>query len=622
MLLKCAVLQMVAVIVLTSAVILLATSERVAGIRALPAVTQSVKATSPKEPQNKHQADVVQQPRARDIEQARDFASTALGFQEIRAKVRTLVRLADTLWAADEEFSRYLVSTAIQSLKASDVEPDLARELQREINRVIAAHDSAWAKRLVDNLTTDVTGEEDAASQNRMRAQASVGIASSLIEQYPEKASQMAETSLSYGYSRDFISFLHRLYLTDAALADKLFLRSLIALEIKPTVDINEMLALGTYVFTFAQADAGSLFGTIVDPGKSRVILMTRVGNVPTVSVWAERPDVSPDLVRAFLNVAVNLLLRASVDPQRHDLCYVAAYQLEGKVKKFLPGRQIEFLHLMSTLSGLVPGELAEAKCYGNLSREKFLDVGDLSEAMERVDKASSSGRGDVERLNSISSLMLKQDYDAARSVALTVEDKDLRQSLLDVVWFQDGAKALREGELDRAEAIANGLSAPNARAVLLLAIAQENATKGKPEQAALIIGRALTLMPSVDANKRPYLLLLAAGIQVEVDKPQSRQTVIEAVERFNALSLKEVSSVSWNLKIEFKNTAREFSIRPPGMKYDIGQTLIPLLQSDLEQTLASLRRLKHEYLLGESLVASTRSLPMFRTTKARVAAK
>ncbi|HKY05242.1 MAG TPA: hypothetical protein VJQ56_10150, partial [Blastocatellia bacterium] len=265
--------------------------------------------------------------------QVQDFAARALEFENAQARTVTVAGLADALWKVDEPYARKLFLKAYETLKpigASDARATKQNREQAESSYLreqllarIACRDPEMARRLVEREAESVDKAERVDS-----SEVFIASALDLAASKPDEALHLAERSLRGGVSRAMIDLLNILRKKDEPAANNLFLKTLARFTAQPVVKIDDLVLLGTYVLT------APVEGLPPDG-----IMMTSVGGVMTYNITGNRPGVPAAVLRAYLDAAVNILVRPVADPKQKRLSYVAGYQLLPKVRQFLPER-------------------------------------------------------------------------------------------------------------------------------------------------------------------------------------------------------------------------------------------------------------------------------------------
>jgi len=552
------------------------------------------------------EADTVAQSRKRAVLHVHDFVDRVFDFRDEKAKIRTLVTLADLLWKDDEPYARQLFLKAFDLLKALTLSAakgatasaeskqttmDLAY-LRQEIITRIARRDAALARRLADADTTSDSPDTDAAAG----VETHLGIALNLVKDKPAEAVESAEQSLQGGVSRGMISLLNELRRNDEAAANALFLKTLDRLIAQPVVDANDLLRIGTYLFTSPLAD--------LSPGAFQMVI---VDKILVYNVSAERPDIPPEIVRAYLNTAITILTRPVSDPKQKQLYYAAGYQLLPKAQQFIPDRAPQLAAAMQALIPEISPALTQEATYTNLKSTSR--VTNVEEALGEIDKISDERSRDARYLSLIFTLWDQGEFIRARTVAAKVKDPTARVRLVTLIDFGEAAKSLDRGETTLAEEIAGKLSPGIERAVLWLGIVRACAEKGDAQRTSEAANAALKEARRVADGRRPFLILATAGQLARFDPIGALQALSEAVQAFNAEEVKSLAQVQWSQMIEAGKLRRNFSLKVKGIEYGFDQALLPLVTADFDGTLAIVSDLKDERVLAPGLIALAAAL-------------
>jgi hypothetical protein len=154
------------------------------------------------------------------------------------------------------------------------------------------------------------------------------------------------------------------------------------------------------------------------------------------------------------------------------------------------------------------------------------------------------------------------------------------------------------------AEELACNLPAGIERCIIWLAIARARGDEGNTQQAHEALNAALADARRVEGARRPYLILVAAGLLARVDPLFATQTLSESVRAFNAQDEKDFHLISWTSRIEAGSIWRDFPLEVKGVKYDFSEPVSSLLAVDSEGAISILLGLRHEEILSRALRA------------------
>ncbi len=525
------------------------------------------------------------------VSRVRDFAERILAFNDLKIKTIALARIANLLWVDDEPYARQLFTKAVDlsapqnetSSTSSKLKPGELTYLRRQVIAQIARRDAALAKRLT---------EADVASNNTFNSmQTNVETALDLILNGDSKsAADFAGRSLQSGVSPWIVSVLKELRRRDEPTANALFLKTLERLVIEPVVDAERLMYLGTYVFTSPKAD----------PQRDSDI-QVGVGRILVNDITADRPNIPPGLVRAYLEAATQILTRRISNPNQLPHYYIACYLLLPKAKKFAPNLTPYIAAAMHALASDVPQELTQESTYKNPA---VTGAKDLDETLREIEDIPDEDSRDARYLSLVFSLWRDGSYTKARSVAAKLTEKDVRDRLTILIDFGEAARSLDRGETAVAEETAGKLPMGVERAVLWLGILRRRTVEGDSRRAAEAIDNALASANKVNDARRPFLLLNAAGQLAHFHKTLASSTLAEAIREFNRQQPEALAKVVWQQKIEAGPLWRDFPLKVKGVEFGFEQALPSLVSSDVEGVVAAVNDLKVEGPQAQALLA------------------
>lgn len=525
------------------------------------------------------------------VSRVRDFAERILAFNDIKIKTIALARIANLLWVDDEPYARQLFIKAVDlsapqnetSSTSSKLKPGELAYLRRHVITQIALRDAALAKRLT---------EADTISNNAAnRAQTNAEVAlDHLISGDSKSAAAFAESSLQSGVSPWIVSVLQVLRRKDEPSANALFLKTLERLVTEPVVDADNLLYLGTYVFTSPKAD----------PQRDSVI-QVGVGRILVYDITADRPNIPPGLVRAYLEAATQILTRRISNANQRPHYYAACYLMLPKAKKFAPNLTPYIAAAMHALASDVPQELTQESTYKNLA---VTAPKDLDESLREIEDIPDEDSRDARYLSLVFSLWHAGNYTQARSVATRLRERDARDRLAILIDFGEAARSLDRGETAVAEETAGKLPIGIERAVLWLAVSRRRTVEGDSRRAAEAIDNALASANKVNDARRPFLLLNAAGQLAHFHKTLASSTLAEAIREFNRQQPEALAKVEWRQKIEAGPLWRDFPLKVKGVEFGFVEALPSLVSSDVEGVVAAVNDLKVEGPKAQALLA------------------
>lgn len=247
------------------------------------------------------------------------LSTDARNFSDSMLRARSLARIADALWQADEEQSRMLFRKAWEAAETADGDNERKQQerireqqartgggfagtappsLRREVLRLTAKHDRALSEEFLEKLKSQQAETSGTATGNpgRLNENLSQRIAVArelLLSGEVEKAVQFAGPALAV-VSTGTLNFLSDVRDKNAELADARYVALLGLAATNPQSDANTVSMLSSYIYT------PRLFVIFTDGGTSTSQSSSTI--VPA--------NVSPELRMAFFQTTANILLR------------------------------------------------------------------------------------------------------------------------------------------------------------------------------------------------------------------------------------------------------------------------------------------------------------------------
>jgi TonB family protein len=523
----------------------------------------------------------------------RSMVEDISSFQSPIIKAAGLTRIADIVWAQDEQYTRGLFDRALSLTGGGGGDAKIAKAqsyLRREIIARIARHDAEWAKRLIDETATDEDEKQGAAE----RGELGIETAKRLYEEDPKLATEFASRSLQGGVSPELVWFLKSLRQRDEASADRLFLSALDQFAHQPSFNAEAFAMFGTYIFTSPRLDGGD----------TTSVMLTRVGDVGMIDITADRPGVRPSLIPAYLRTAAGLLRQPTADPQQRKLNYALAYLLMPKALKFAPGLAAQLGASLADLSTGVPPAMTHEAAFANINKKT---VDSPEQVMSNAERLPDSESRDIAYLDVASRAWLKKDFATAQVACAKIENKDARSQLGSLIEFGKASAQIESNsrQLSEATALAERLPQGVERAVLYFGIS-EAAFKGQNHvlaNEAAAQGRKAAL--SVTDPRQPHLLLLAAKQFARHDVVAAESAFNEGLKGFNALDGEALAGVSWNQKVQVAELVVDFPLAVPGLDFSFNKSFRSVLSfAGFDGGISRARELKSEQLRMSAFTA------------------
>ena len=278
------------------------------------------------------------------------LADEARSYKDLALRARVLARSADVLWDVDPDGARILFRRAWEAAETADgaeaggqsdsfgpvmlitVRRGAGGDSRAEVLNFAARRDRALGDEFLAKLNAAAAkaAEQATAQTSRSindswntsdRMSKRLSFANRLLnDNKAEKAFEFAAPALDW-VNEASISFLSRLRLLNAELADKQFIRLLVRAELDPTSDANTVSGLSSYAFT-----PGMYLTFAADGG---------VRWSPALEATTA-PDLPSEVRSSFFRVAASILLRP-LPPPDQDLTSAGLIGKYMVIKRLLP---------------------------------------------------------------------------------------------------------------------------------------------------------------------------------------------------------------------------------------------------------------------------------------------
>ena len=444
----------------------------------------------------------------------------AEGISDPEARVQATLRVARVACATDKAQATGIFRTAHEQLQAIRDSAESDRRSPREI--VIteqflssaAACDPALGKEFMSaepkEDRSEVAGSALAAAGAQMRQghlEDAVGLAHQAV------ASGLKGTAQFAGY----IAFLQDLRTKDASEADGLFLQTMSVLGGQETVDVNDLLMAGTYVFQPSDHQTSGMRIGIVGP-------------VVLVSVAGDRSNFPLSLKRAYLDAATGILSRSIQDPQQAQLCYAAAYELLPLAQVYAPNDAAILSAAISSLATSVSPSLTDPTTF-----DRLFEKSSAEPSIEAVDAAPAPQKDQL-CLGAVNLYWRRGDFERARLFNAKVADTALKQKLQELIDFGEAVTQVKRKDYLEAETKARKLPAGSKRCLALMDIFHAYISIHDLREASLIENEVVDAVVQAHDQDRAYLLLALLPDLASLNRTRANDTLWLTIQSFNAL--------------------------------------------------------------------------------------
>ncbi len=354
-------------------------------------------------------------------------------------------------------------------------------------------------------------------------------------------ARQFASRAITAGPSNEqlesFITFLFGFRVENPEVANQLFLQLLASLAAEVAPKANRILLAGNYLFGAArEVDETFLRGLPEEARQSWLrsgggITYTTVGGVVTYNLSGNRPGITSELVRPYLEVALRTLSFPDTDVRHQQQAYVAAWQLLPKAQEFAPDLAPAFVHVMQRLAESVPSALTQESTYSILQRSLVPSRADM---LAEYEKSRDPARREELRVSFFASSWHRGEFDQARRWAREIEDQSVRSQLLSLADFGEAMQALENGAVESAESIVRHMARGLKPALVSIGIAAQYRKQQQDREAFAWLLEGQRQAGFVSRRLRAPLLLGIAGELAGLDPDAALVALEQAVEVMN----------------------------------------------------------------------------------------
>jgi len=508
------------------------------------------------------------------IRQQIDFTRT---FDDQVRRITVLLRAADMIWPYQQDNARAAFSEAFdlarQNFKEKGDKPILVGHLidsvpdQRyAVISTIATRDAVWARKLADQMLQDETREAEEKSakddeQDARTAEKLLGTAVSLLPTDQSAALHFARSSLRYPATYWLPMFLYKQSETNRPAADAFYQEALGAYAGAP---MERFLYLSSYPF-----------GNSGDVGETP---MNTVYDVP--KDFMPNPNLERNFIQALLRRAQVALENTGGPTERGRLSdnqqiWLACTRLEAQVEQRLPDLIAPLRQAKGSIFAVLnqadqqridrtANTDSDAFSFDNLiaraEKEKDPDTRDGMLAMAIFSSAHSDQPSDP-------------PFDQIINTIEKISGQDMRDKLLNWVYFERAQKATAENDLAEAKRLAAKVIELDQRAYLYLKIAEESLkhTKDDTQARELLEDVAVAAAKAPDTVVKARALLGVAYLYTKVEPSRSISILSDAVKSINRIDSPDFSSDDAGRRIEGKSFGAYAMMKTPGFNPENG---------------------------------------------------
>lgn len=498
----------------------------------------------------------------RQIEFTRTFDDTV-------QRIAVLIRSGDLLWPYEREnahrtFAEAL-DLAVQNFKEKGDKPRRDGHLSVKVAdqryvviRAIARRDSTWARKIVEALLKEEAREAGAndtnASQNDQAGEKLLGIALSLLSQDQNAALNFARTSLRYPATVWLPIFLYSLSDASKAAADGFYEE---ALRVYAGSPAQSFLYLSSYPF-------GN------DHEVSETFPHMKYG-VPKNFT----PNVS--LQRLFIETLLRRVQQAteSLDDSSNqsrvsdtNKIWLALTRLEAQVKISAP----DLIDSVKQAEGSVFSILNQKDQESVTSATSDHPQSSFEERIEEANRRVGPARNEA-LATAILSAGDSERVERLIEAASKIDEAELRDKLLDWLYFGAAQRAIFEKRTGDAKRLAAKVAEFDERAYLYLKIAEEAIKNMKNDvEARELLEEVLSTSGKAPDNElKARALLGVAYLYTKVDSNRAISVLGDAVKSINRIESPDFSRDFVGYRIEGKTFGSYVILQTPSFNPDSG---------------------------------------------------
>lgn len=483
-------------------------------------------------------------------------------FDSTPQRITVLIRAADLLWLYQESKARSVFTEALelarQHFKERRDKPPGEGRLRDQRYIVISAvakRDSAWARKLTSQMLREEAQEaEDKSTINREQAsetaQKLLVTGSSLLPADPASALNFATASLDYPATLYLTTFLYKLAEVNRKAADDFYLR---ALNVYAGYSMSGFLYLSAYPF-----------GNSRDAGEMPAYTIYRVP-----SPFVPNPNLQRQFVQILLSRAGRILeepaeVRSEGSVSEPGQIWLALTRLQNQIRQFLPDLESVVEHARRGMFSLLSQPSQQR--VDQLFKGRQQPSTSFDDQVAAAEKQPDLNRRDQMLAYAILGAA-NEELERVIQVAEKISDSDVRDKLLNWIFFSRAQVAIKDKRLDEARRLAAKVVELDRRAYLYSNIAEESIKESNDQaQAREILEEvAATLAGAPSTLVTARALLGLAYLYAKIDVNRAIALLNDAVKCINRLETPDFSNQAVQIKVEGKAFGFYTGFQTPG---------------------------------------------------------
>ncbi|MGH9820391.1 MAG: hypothetical protein ACRD43_09500 [Pyrinomonadaceae bacterium] len=513
-------------------------------------------------------------------------------------RIQILIRSADFAWKFDQPTARDFFTEAFKVATDRYHEKGLEKKQENGLTtllsdyrfaviRAIAKRDSAWARRLIEQLLKEY--EKDATDRNeadRGRELSEIlNIAVASVKTNPDLSWYLFRRAMRERADYFWQWTLYSVASQDRAFGNALY-TELIANYANETP--RRMLFLSAYPFGNPR---------IVGVDKYQTASQVPEGFVPDEGLQIRFLTTFLDRALSYANDPTNLNAAPDQNRQPEPVYLISALgDLQPVVVQTFP----MLLPRLSEATARAIGMLSDDMRQGMADREKWKgsQSATFDDRLAELEKADKEGKlTDSMILNLlISRSNTDEQFKKLESWLDKVRDQTARQEMRNYFWFLRSKLAIKESRLDDAEKFAAKVPELEHRAILLFEVIEQRLKNMNDRSSALqaIDDVDRVVRKSEDSVAKARVLLGLAAIYEKVNHISAMDELAEAVNVTNHVAKGDMLSSTIMRQIRTEGLVAFASFSMPG--YDLENTFDQISKNDFEMSLTNAKALDDKF--------------------------
>lgn len=544
------------------------------------------------------------------VAQRADESGTVSDTEE---RVNILTRVADFEWRYDKQAAHdhlaeaYKVAAARFHEKGFENENDQGiaipkPDLRFHVIEAITKKDTAWAKKLIDEILAEYEKDAENKTDDRDKARelsATLSIAISTIKSDPALSWYLFRRVMAGRLDSHWLFTLYEVAAADRQFADQLYLELLVRYRSEKP---RRFLFLSAYPFASDRIVGIDKFqfGSGVPPAFA-----------PNTTLQARFLTTLMENFSAFVADPANLA--APAEPQRlAEPAYVvsALSELQPLVAEKFPSLLPQFTEL-STIANSILNDNLRQSMDDKSEREAGLRSS-FETRLKELEQADEEGKLTDQMIVSVATWVLSSLTEDQLKKLLPwiekIDDKSARDATSTFFWFMRAKRAVRDNRLDDAETFAAKVARIDLRIVSLFEIADARTKVINSSAAALGIlsDAAKQARSAPDSVPKARVLLGLASKYEKINHAAAIDALSDAVNVINHLQGTEVLQTTIRQMIKTRRSLFYYSVEVP--YYGLEGTFKLVGKNDLDLTISNATALNNKYLRTIAVIGAAQS--------------